>query len=154
MDHLTAFQVYPLWEYLGGLEKDWVLFWGLLHWFYVLSPWILLANCMSLGIIVIHLTWIAHKFVSSNSPMRYTSHTSCSPIMAVAWICNSLLFCLKISYTSLWNGCLHINNSVLFWYHHISLSATVPGLHLLFLWVKGFIAGFCRAFWQFQALQP
>ena len=42
------------------------------------SPLILLAKCISLTIIVTLLAWIAHKFVSSNSPTRYASAASCN----------------------------------------------------------------------------
>ena len=83
-----------------------------------------------------HLVWMVHKFVSSKSPTRYTSHASCSPIIAAAWICISVLVCLKISYTSLWNGHFLISNSVLFWYLHISLSASSwPPSSLLSWWI-------------------
>ena len=77
--------------------------------------------------------WMAHRFVSSKSPTRYASHASWSPIMAAAWICISVLVCLKISYTSLWNGHFLINNPMLFWYLHISLNVTVPGWYIYFL---------------------
>ena len=147
MEYLKAFQVYPLGEYLGGPEKDWVLFWGLLLWFYVLSPQILLANCISLGMIVICTLHELHTNLCLQTVLQDMLHRlPVVPLMAAAWIHNSLLFCLKISYTSLWNGHLLVNNSVLFWYCHISLSATVPGLHLFFLWVGGFTGSFHRAF--------
>jgi hypothetical protein len=41
-----------------------------------LSPLILLANYISLGIIVTLLAWMAHKFVSSNNPTIYASAAS------------------------------------------------------------------------------
>ena len=40
------------------------------------SPLILLANCMSLGIMVTRFAWMAHKFVSSKRPIMYASAAS------------------------------------------------------------------------------
>ena len=54
----------------------------MLKWYdhYALSPRILLANWMSLGIIVTLFAWIAHKLVSSNKPTRYASLASYNDI--------------------------------------------------------------------------
>ena len=68
---IKAFQVYPLWEHLGGPEKDQILFWDLFVLFYILSPWILLMSWASFGMIVTHFMWMTYKFVSSKSPTRY-----------------------------------------------------------------------------------
>ena len=118
---------------------------GLSVIFYVLSPWILLMSWISFGIIVTHLAWMAHKFVSSKSPTRYTSHASCSPIIAEAWILISEFVCHRILYTSLWKGHFLISSSVLFWYLCISLNATVPGWYLYFLF-GGSMGGFLEPF--------
>ena len=66
---LLAFQRLLLLEYGGGPEKDQdvcVSWWCL----YILSPWIHLANLMSLGMTVTLLVWIAHRLVSSNRLTR------------------------------------------------------------------------------------
>ena len=41
-----------------------------------LSPLILLANCMSFGMMVTLLAWMAHKLVSSKRPTKYDSDAS------------------------------------------------------------------------------
>ena len=53
----------------GGPERTemFVFLWWCL---YALSPRIRLANWMSFGMMVTCLAWIAHRLVSSNSPMR------------------------------------------------------------------------------------
>ena len=50
-----------------------------------LSPQILLASWMSLGMMVTRLVWIAQRLVSSNSPTKYASETSCSALTARDW---------------------------------------------------------------------
>ena len=67
---LLAFQRQLLLEYGGGPEKDrnvCVCGSGTL---YALSPQIHLASWMSLGMMVTHWAWMAHKLVSSNNPTR------------------------------------------------------------------------------------
>ena len=66
---LLAFQRQLLLEYGGGPEKDRkvCVFGG---GSYTLSPRIRLASWMSLGMMVTLRAWMAHKLVSSNSPMR------------------------------------------------------------------------------------
>jgi hypothetical protein len=44
--------------------------------FYARSERILLANCMSFGMIVTRFAWIAHKFVSTKRPTSYASEAS------------------------------------------------------------------------------
>jgi len=95
---------------------------------YARSPRIRRASCMSFGIIVTRLAWIAHKLVSSNSPTRYASEASCKAKTAELWNLRSVLKSWAISLTSLWKGSFLINNSVDFWYLRISRRATVPGL--------------------------
>ena len=46
-------------------------------------PLILLANCISFGIIVTRFAWIAHKLLSSKSPTKCASAASCSASIAV-----------------------------------------------------------------------
>ena len=50
-----------------------------------LSPRILLASWMSLGMMVTHLAWIAQRLVSSNNPTKYASEASCSALTARDW---------------------------------------------------------------------
>ena len=102
----------------------------------LLSPLILQANCMSLGMIVTHLAWIAHKLLSLNRLTRYASLASCNAIMAVLWNRTPVKNCWPTSWTNCMNSNFLINSSVLFWYFLISLSAMVPGLYLHF--VPGF----------------
>ena len=85
---------------------------------------------MSLGMIVTLFPWMAHKLVSSKSPIIYASAASWSARTADDWNRRSFLYSDAISLTNLWNGSFLINKSVLFWYLRISLSATVPGLYL------------------------
>ena len=67
---LLAFQRQLLLEYGGGPEKDRnvCVFGG--GGSYALSPRIHLASWMSLGMMVTHRAWMAHKLVSSNNPTR------------------------------------------------------------------------------------
>ena len=95
-----------------------------------LSPLILLASCISFGIIVTLFAWIAHRFVSSKRPIKYASEASWSAITADDWNLRSFLYSEAISLTTLWNGNFLMSKSVLFWYFLISLRATVPGLYL------------------------
>jgi hypothetical protein len=66
-----------------------------------LSPLILRASCISLGMIVTLLAWIAHKFVSSNKPIMYASAASCRANTAEDWNLRSFLYSDAISLTSL-----------------------------------------------------
>ena len=66
--------------------------------------------------IVTRLAWIAHKFVSSNNPVKYASDASCNASTAEDWNRKSVLKSCAISRTRRWNGSLRINNSVDFWY--------------------------------------
>ena len=88
------------------------------------------ASCMSLGMMVTRLAWIAQRLVSSKRPTRYASEASCRAITAEDWNLKSVLKSWAISRTSLWKGNLRIRSSVDFWYRLISLRATVPGLYL------------------------
>ena len=45
-------------------------FWLLLRFFHLRSPLMRRASCMSLGMMVTRLAWMAHRLVSSNSPVR------------------------------------------------------------------------------------
>ena len=63
---------------------------------YALSPLILRANCISLGMIVTRLACIAHKLVSSNKPTRYASLASCNANIAVLWNRKSFLKSIQI----------------------------------------------------------
>merc|ERR1719234_4253 len=95
-----------------------------------LSPRILLASWISLGMMVTLLAWMAQRLVSSNRPTKYASLASCRAITAELWNLRSVLKSCAISLTRRWNGSLRINSSVDFWYLLISLRATVPGLYL------------------------
>ena len=50
-----------------------------------LSPRILLASWMSLGMMVTRLACMVHRLVSSNSPTKYASAASCRAIIAALW---------------------------------------------------------------------
>ena len=89
-----------------------------------------LANCMSLGMIVTLLAWIAHRFVSSNKPTMYDSAASYRASTAWDWNLRSALTSCAISLTRRWNGSLRIKSSVDFWNFRISRRATVPGRNL------------------------
>nr|DAD22016.1 TPA_asm: hypothetical protein HUJ06_023479 [Nelumbo nucifera] len=65
-----------------------------------LSPRILLASWMSLGIMVTRLAWIAQRFVSSKRPTRYASAASCNARTAWLWKRRSVLKSWAISRTS------------------------------------------------------
>jgi len=67
---LTATLAYRLRVNLRSVKFSHFLHYGSRIITYALSPRILLASCMSLGIMVTRLAWIAHKFVSSNRPTR------------------------------------------------------------------------------------
>ena len=92
-------------------------------------PCILWANCMSWGRIVTLFAWMAHRLVSLNRPMRYSSMASCRAPMAIPWNCTSNLKSWAISWTILWKGSLWMRSLIIFWYLQISLSTTVPGLN-------------------------
>ena len=123
---------------MGGfvvLKRTVLLFVALL---YALSPWILLANCISFCIMVTHLACMAHKFVSSNNKTRYPSVASCNAVTAMGDTLNSIPLCCMSCTNSLTkrsNGALLISSSVDLWYLLMSHNATVPGLYLL-----GFLA--------------
>merc|ERR1719397_2169203 len=102
--------------------------------FQALSPRILLASWISLGMMITLLAWMAQRLVSSNRPTRYASLASCRAITAELWNLRSVLKSWAISRTRRWKGSLRISNSVDFWYLLISLRATVPGL-----WRWGFL---------------
>ena len=120
----------------GGPEKDHIVY--LWHCSYDLSPWILLTNCTSFGIIVTHLVCMAHKFVSLNNKTRYASAASCNAVTTMGDTLNSIPPCrmsCTISLTKQSNGALLISSSVVLWYLLMSHNATVPSLYLL-----GFLA--------------
>ena len=84
-------------------------------------------------IIIVHLfACIAHRLLSSNILIKYASLASCRAITAVPWNLIPVINCCPISCTSHMKGSFLISSSVLFWYHLISLNASVPGLYLLF----------------------
>ena len=121
-----------LWEGLVVLKRTMLLFCGTA--FYTLSPWTLCTNWISFGIMVTHLACMAHKFVSSNSKIRYASAASCNAVTAAGNILSSCPPCHRSCTNSLTrrsNGALLISSSVDHWYLLISHSATVPGLYLL-----------------------
>lgn len=94
------------------------------------SPRILLASCISLGMIVTRLPWIQHKFASSNSRTRYASAASWIQRTAVLWNLISDLYAWATSLNRRWKGNFRISRSVDFWYFRISRRATVPGRYL------------------------
>ena len=109
-----------------------------------IGPLILLASCISFGIIVTLFAWIAHKLQSSNKCTKKSSEDSCnannaSAVHRIGWSVNSL----QISRTSLAKGSFRINKSVDFWYFLISRIAKVPGLYLRFCGINGPV---CSAF--------
>ena len=86
---------------------------------------------MSLGAIVTHLAWMAHRLVSSNSPTRYASAASCKAAMASLWNHRSVLKSCAISRTNWAKGSFLMRSSPVFWYLLISRKATVPGLYCI-----------------------
>jgi hypothetical protein len=70
-------------------------------WIHYLSPLILLASYMSLGIMVTLLAWIAQRLVSSNKPIIYASAASCKANTADDWKRKSFLYSEAISLTNL-----------------------------------------------------
>ena len=97
-----------------------------------LSPLILLANWISLGIRVILLACNAQRFASSRSHTKYVSAASCKASSAVSCILISCFSFCAISLTSLLNGNFGIRLWVDFWYFLISASANAPGRYLFF----------------------
>ena len=53
--------------------------------YHMRSPLILLASCMSLGMMVTRFAWIAHRLVSSNRPTMYASAASYRARTACDW---------------------------------------------------------------------
>ena len=90
------------------------------------------ASWISLGIIVTLLACMAQRLASSMRPTKNASVASCRHIMVLPWKCMSVLpTAWAISQTSHEKGSLQIRSSVLFWNHHISWRATVPGQYFL-----------------------
>ena len=87
---------------------------------------ILHANWMSFSNTVTSFAWTVHKLDCSNNPTRKASPTSWSAMMAMLWKCRSALMFWVISLTTLWNGSLLINKSVLFLYFLISFNTFIP----------------------------
>ena len=90
------------------------------------SPRILWASCISCGMIVTLLAWIAHKLACSIRPTRKASPASCNAKTAVLWSFRFPCCLWIISFTNLWNGTLRIRRSVPFWYFWISFRACIP----------------------------
>ena len=67
---LLTFQRQLLLEYRGGPERDRNICVCGRETLHALSPQILLASWMSLGMMVTRRAWMAHKTASSNSPTR------------------------------------------------------------------------------------
>ena len=101
-----------------------------LFYHHALSPLILLASYMSLGMIVTLLAWIAARLVSSKRPTMKDSVASCRARTAELWNLRSFLNSDAISRTNLWKGSFLMSRSVDFWKRLISRRATVPGLNL------------------------
>ena len=90
------------------------------------------ANWMSLGIIVTHFTCMVQRLASSMRLTKYASAASCRHNMVLPWKRKSVLpTSWAISRTSHEKGSFLIRSSVLFWNHHISQRATVPGWYFL-----------------------
>ena len=90
-------------------------------------PRILLANCISLGIIVTRLPWIAQRFESSNKPTKWASAASCNANIADA--CQRYATLVIVSWSSRTNranGNRRSRRSVDCWYLLISLRAFSP----------------------------
>ena len=73
------------------------------------------ANCMSLGIMVTLLAWIAHRFVSLNSLTKYASVASRRAKSADDWNRRSGRKSVAISLTNLWKGSFLISSTDPFW---------------------------------------
>ena len=85
------------------------------------------ASCMSFGIMVTRLAWMAQRLVSSKRPTMQDSAASWSARTAELWKRRSFLNSEAISRTSLQKGSLRMRSSVDFWKRLISRRATVPG---------------------------
>ena len=93
-----------------------------------MGPRILLASCMSLGMMVTRFAWMAHRLQSSNSPTITSSAASWSARRASAvHRYGSRVKLFPISRTSRAKGSFLMRSSVLLWYFLISFRATVPG---------------------------
>ena len=97
------------------------------------------ASCMSFGMIVTRLAWMAHRLQSSKSPTITSSAASCSAHSASAvHRKGSRVRSFPISRTSRANGSFRIRSSVLRWYLRISLRAASPGRRRCFRFVGVF----------------
>ena len=97
---------------------------------YARSPRIRLASRISLGMMVTHLAWMAHRLASSNSLTRYASAASWRHNIATDWNSRSVLKSWVISLTSLWKGNFQMSSAEVFWKWQMSCRATVPTLYL------------------------
>lgn len=107
--------------------SDHVVVWRYIH-YSLFCPRIRLASCISFGMIVTRLPWIAHRLQSSNKPIKCASLASCNAKMADACqlYCRLVKPCW-ISRTNRAKGSRRINKSVVCWYLRISRSAPSPG---------------------------
>merc|ERR1719341_912143 len=78
-----------------------------------LSPRILLASWISLGMMVTLFAWMAQRLVSSKRPTRYASLASWRAITAELWNLRSVLKSWAISRTRRWNGSLRMSSRLL-----------------------------------------
>ena len=74
--------------------------------------------------------WTAHKLACSSNPTRKASPTSWRAMMALLWNLWSVLMPCAISHTTLWNGILLTNRSVLVRHFLIFLKVFIPLLTL------------------------
>lgn len=86
------------------------------------------ARCISLGMMVTRLVWVAHKLESSKSPPMYVSFTcflQCHERGRLETAVGLKLF--VISRITRWKGIFPMRSSEVFWQRRISRRATVPG---------------------------
>lgn len=107
------------------------------HQPYSLShPRILLANCISLGIMVTLFPWIAHKLLSSNKDTKCASAASCKANIADPCQRYGLFVCpYWISRTRRAKGRRRSRREVEDWYCRISRRALSP-LNRRFCWIE------------------
>jgi len=103
--------------------------WTAMPWdvYSLLAPLMRLASCISFGMIVTRLPWIAHRFASSKRLQRCASAASCKAKIAVPCQRKAIRdICCWISRTNRANGNLRSSKSVDAWYALISRNARSP----------------------------
>src|SRR3990167_1325584 len=95
------------------------------------SPLILLASLMSLVMMVALPAWMAHKLVSSKSPIMWLSTQFWIALTAASLYLASGKILAVISLMTLRRAAFGKRRLVLLWYILMSLRALIPGLYFL-----------------------